>query len=128
MGAEFLNWRNALDLPDPEELLAKPNAFKVPERGDRTFTILASVSQAVVANMTKERYLAAESCIDSEYIFERNGKVESRKAKHWIYTVAEIRRMLKHAGLVVKEIFGSLDRKPYELGSTELFVVSEARP
>ncbi len=59
MGAEFLNWRNALDLPDPEELLAKPNAFKVPERGDRTFTILASVSQAVVSNMTKERYLAA---------------------------------------------------------------------
>ena len=76
----------------------------------------------------KEQYLAEESCIDSEYIFERNGKVESRKAKHWIYTVAEIRRMLKHAGLVVKEIFGSLDRKPYELGSTELFVVSEARP
>jgi len=80
----------------------------------------------------KEQYLAAESCVDSEYIFERDGKVESRKAKHWIYTVAEIRRMLERAGFVAKEIFGSLEHKPYEVGSTELFVVarklSETRP
>src|SRR6185503_1657107 len=33
----------------------------------------------------KERYLADESCIDSEYIFEQNGKTDTRKAKHWIY-------------------------------------------
>ncbi len=73
----------------------------------------------------KEQYLAAESCVDSEYVFERNGKTESRMAKHWIYTAAEIRRMLERAGFAVKGIFGSLDRKPYELGLTELFVVAD---
>ncbi len=52
----------------------------------------------------KERYLAEESCIDSEYIFERNGQTESRKAKHWIYTVAEIRRMLARADFVVLDL------------------------
>jgi SAM-dependent methyltransferase len=76
----------------------------------------------------KERYLAEESCIDSEYIFERDGQNESRKAKHWIYTVAEIRRMLEAAGFTVREYFGSLKCEPYKLGSRELFVVSEARP
>jgi len=75
----------------------------------------------------KERYLAAESCIDSEYIFERNGLSESRKAKHWIYTAAEIRRMLESAGLVVLDCYGSLNCEPYKLGSRELYVVSEAR-
>ena len=73
----------------------------------------------------KERYIADESCVDSEYIFERNGETDSRKAKHWIYTVAEIRRMLERAGFEILNCFGSLKREPYKLGSQELFVVSE---
>ncbi|MGZ5483100.1 MAG: class I SAM-dependent methyltransferase [Pyrinomonadaceae bacterium] len=76
----------------------------------------------------KERYLAEESCVDSEYIFERNGEIDSRKAKHWIYTVAEIRRMLERAGFEVLHCFGSLKGEAFKLGSRELFVVSEARP
>ncbi len=75
----------------------------------------------------KERYLAEESCIDSEYIFEHEGRKESRFAKHWIYTVAEIRRMLDRAGFRVVDCYGSLKCEPYKLGSRELFVVSEAR-
>jgi hypothetical protein len=59
MGLEFLHWRNALDLPNPEDLIAQPSKFVVPERGDQTFTILASVASCVVANMTKTRYLNA---------------------------------------------------------------------
>src|SRR2546423_145705 len=85
------------------------------EVGDITMTI-------------KERYNAEESCVDSEYIFERNGTTESRKAKHWIYTAAEIQRMLERAGFEVINCFGSLDCEPYKLGSRELYVVSEARP
>jgi len=72
----------------------------------------------------KERYLAAESCIDTEYVFERNGQTESRMAKHWIYTAAEIGRMLEHAGLEVQNVYGSLNFGPYELGSDELFVIA----
>ena len=73
----------------------------------------------------KERYVAEESCVDSEYIFERNGETDSRKAKHWIYTVAEIRRMLERAGFEILNCFGSLKGEPFKLGSRELFVVSE---
>lgn len=76
----------------------------------------------------KERYVAEESCVDSEYIFERNGEIDSRKAKHWIYTVAEIRRMLARAGFEALSCFGSLKGEPFKLGARELFVVSEARP
>lgn len=72
----------------------------------------------------KEQYLAEESCIDTEYVFERNGEVESRKAKHWIYTVAEIRRMCERAGFRVLNVYGSLKFEPYVLGSDELFVIA----
>lgn len=75
----------------------------------------------------KERYAATESCIDSEYVFERDGKTESRKARHWIYTAAEIQRMLERTGFSVIDCYGSLKGEPFKLGSRELFVVSEAR-
>jgi cyclopropane fatty-acyl-phospholipid synthase-like methyltransferase len=79
-----------------------------------------------------EQYLAEEGCIDSEYIFERDGKAEARKAKHWIYTAAEIRRMLERTGFAVLNLYGSLKCEPFKLGSDELYVVaqrvSEARP
>jgi len=73
----------------------------------------------------KEQYLAAESCVDSEYIFERNGNTESRMAKHWIYTAAEIRRMLERAGFAFRQSFGSLDCRPFAVGSVELFVIAD---
>lgn len=80
---------------------------------------------ADILTTIKEEYRAEESCIDSEYIFEHAGKTEIGMAKHWIYTVAEIRRMLERAGLAVKEIYGSHDRQPFVLGSDELFVIAK---
>jgi cyclopropane fatty-acyl-phospholipid synthase-like methyltransferase len=75
----------------------------------------------------KERYNAAESCIDSEYIFHRDCQTESRLAREWIYTVGEMRRMLERAGFSILDLYGSLKCEPYKLGSRELFIVSEAR-
>ena len=75
----------------------------------------------------KERYNTADSCIDSEYIFEQNGKTETRVAREWIYTVAEMRRMLERAGFRIIDLYGSVKGEPYQLGSRELFIVSEAR-
>ena len=72
----------------------------------------------------KEQYLATEGCIDTEYVFERNGVSESRLAKHWIYTAAEIRRMLERAGFAVLNLYGSLKCEPFVLRSDELFVVA----
>lgn len=58
-GLEFLAWRKALDLPDPEAVLAAPDSFKVPERGDQAFAVLTAVVTAVVSNLTSERWMAA---------------------------------------------------------------------
>src|SRR5438874_9120744 len=133
----FGNSFGFLEYADMESFLSgvaralKPGARFVIETGMAAESILpkfeAESSHQIgdIHVIIREQYLAEESCVDSEYIFERNGKIESRKAKHWIYTAGEIRRMLERAGIAVKGMFGSLDRKPYELGSTELFVVAD---
>lgn len=92
----------------------------LPEFEEQTSHEVADISLTI-----KERYIAEESCVDSEYIFERNGTSETRKAKHWIYTVAEIKRMLQRAGFDVIEMFGSLKFEPYTLGSNDLIVIAQ---
>jgi hypothetical protein len=57
-GIELLSWLVEMDLPDPEAVLADPDSFVVPERGDRAYAALASVAAAVRADATPERWAA----------------------------------------------------------------------
>ena len=57
-GIELLMWQMEMDLPDPEEVLADPDGFELPERGDRVHAVLSSVAAAVAANPTIDRWLA----------------------------------------------------------------------
>jgi hypothetical protein len=57
-GVELLMWEMDMDLPDPEDVLADPDRFELPERGDRAYAILSAVAAAVAARPTTERWLA----------------------------------------------------------------------
>jgi len=57
-GLEFLTWQSEMDLPDPEDVLAAPESFDVPERADRSYAILSAVAAAVAGNPTVERWNA----------------------------------------------------------------------
>ena len=72
----------------------------------------------------RNSYDANQSCLETEYVFVRNGKVETRYGKQWVYTAGEIRRMLEGAGLTTLNLYSSIDCDPLELGSHQLFVVA----
>ena len=55
-GIELLTWLAEADLPDPEEVLADPESFVLPERGNRALAALSSVASAVAARPTLERW------------------------------------------------------------------------
>lgn len=57
-GLEFLAWLDELDLPDPEVVLANPNAFVVPARPDRALAALHAVTAVVIATPSPERWQA----------------------------------------------------------------------
>ena len=108
----------------------KPGARFVVETGVAAESILPKLEgrtwyQIEDILMTVEhRYLAEESCVDTSYMFIRDGKAETRDAKYWVYTVAEIRRMLERAGFKVAQLYGSTNSEPYVLGSGDLFIVA----
>ncbi|MFE6189753.1 AAA family ATPase [Streptomyces sp. NPDC056465] len=57
-GIELLSYLDHLDLPDPDRVLADPDAFALPERGDRQLAFLISVVAAVQGEPTRKRWEA----------------------------------------------------------------------
>src|SRR5258707_627367 len=94
----FGNSFGFLEYSDMESFLAgvgralRPGARFVVETGMAAESIITKFEAETAHQIDdilltiKERYLAEESCIDTEYVFERDGKTESRMARHWIYT------------------------------------------
>jgi MoxR-like ATPase len=58
-GIELLSWLAEADLPDPEVVLADPDAFVLPERGDRAYAALSSIAAAVAADPSADRWQKA---------------------------------------------------------------------
>ena len=54
-GIELLTFAEELDLPDPDRVLANPEAFALPERGDRQLAFLTAVVAAVQARPSQWR-------------------------------------------------------------------------
>ena len=109
----------------------KPEARFVVGTGTAAESILLNLKERTwyqvedILFAIENRYQVEESCLDTHHTFVRDGKVETRQSKHWVYTVGEIRRMLERAGFAVLEMYGSLDCQPFTLGSHQLFVVAQ---
>ncbi len=71
------------------------------------------------------RYLAEESCFETTFVFTKDGQTETRQNWSFVFTVAEIRRMLATAGFRVLELYGSPTGGPYTVGSGLLYVLAE---
>lgn len=63
--AEFLAYIDALDLPDPEQVLADPASLQlsIEDRADRVYAIGVGVLGAVKGNLTEERWVAVGAVI-----------------------------------------------------------------
>ena len=57
--AEYLTYRDNLDLPDPEAVLKDPRAFVVPGRADHIYVIGAGVMAVMRGDCTAQRWHAA---------------------------------------------------------------------
>ncbi|HET9960115.1 MAG TPA: AAA family ATPase [Polyangiaceae bacterium] len=58
-GLEFVSFLESLDLPDPDHVLARPEEFTLPQRGDRQLAFLTAVVSAVQSRLSESRWRAA---------------------------------------------------------------------
>jgi len=71
------------------------------------------------------RYVPEKSCVETTYTFIRDGKMSVRPGRQFVYTTAEIQRMLSEVGLKPIALFGGPDKKPFELGPHMPLFVTE---
>jgi len=75
--------------------------------------------------LIENHYVPADSRLDTTCTFLWNGQQEVRHFSHFVYTVAEIRRMLAAVGLPTIALYGGSDRSPLEASSRMALLVTE---
>jgi hypothetical protein len=109
----------------------KPGCRFVLETGMAAESILVQLQKVrwykigEIYMLSENNYHPREARLDIQYTFIRDGKAETRPSSSYVLTVNEICRMQSEAGLEPAELFGSLDREPFQLGSPRLIVVSQ---
>jgi SAM-dependent methyltransferase len=74
--------------------------------------------------LAQRRYEPSESRLHVEYTWIRDGKTEKRSMSARLYSVCELLQLFQEAGFSEVQLFSSLDREAFRLGSNRLLVVA----
>jgi len=75
--------------------------------------------------LSENRYDPWESCLNIDYTFVRGNTIETRPTASYVFTAAELRRMLDAAGFVTLSFQGGMAGEPYQLGSPRLIIIAQ---
>ena len=109
----------------------KPGAKLAIETGMAAESILPTLVQkrwhrlGDLMILSENRYDARHSRLDIDYTFVRDGTVETRPTSSYVFTVAEIGRMLEAAGFGEIVFHGGIAGEPYALGTPRLVIVAQ---
>lgn len=73
----------------------------------------------------RNTYVVSESYMATELTYTQHGHIEQHRFKHYVYTLSEISRLLAAHGLQTLSVYGATNRKPYQLGDAQLYLVAE---
>jgi hypothetical protein len=62
--AEFITYRNNMDLPDPDQVLAEPDKFTLPSRADQIYVLGAGILNALTRDISTDRWHAAGKILE----------------------------------------------------------------
>jgi SAM-dependent methyltransferase len=111
----------------------KPGAKLVIETGMTAESILPPLVQkrwhrfGDLMILSENRYDPWESCLHIDYTFVRDGTIETRPSASYVFTAAELRRMLDTAGFETLSLHGGMTGEPYQLGSPRLVIIARRR-
>ena len=75
--------------------------------------------------LSENQYHPRDGRLDIQYTFMRNGEVDCRPSSSYVFTVSELCRMFRQAGMEPAKILGSVGGEPYQMGSPRLIMVAE---
>jgi SAM-dependent methyltransferase len=109
----------------------KPAAKLVIETGMTAESILPTIVQkrwhrfGDLMILSENRYDPWESCLHIDYTFVRGSTIETRPTASYVFTSAELRRMLDAAGFDTLSLYGGMTGEAYQLGSPRLVIIAQ---
>ena len=73
------------------------------------------------------QYLPADSVLKTEFTFLQGEKTEVKTSFHYVFTLAEITRILRGAGFGLRAVFSGLEEHLYQLGDAQAYLVAQRR-
>ena len=70
-------------------------------------------------------YNVEDSYMISNLLFNKEGKREEHSFKHYVFTLGEVKRLLRSYGLKTIATYGSLSKAEYNLGNQQIYIVAE---
>lgn len=77
--------------------------------------------------LVENDHRVAESCLETRYTFVTPQGEETRSGRQYVFTVGELERMFRRAGLEVCALFGSTEMEPFQVGSPRLLLLARKR-
>ena len=109
----------------------KPGAKFVINSGMAAESILTHFPQEksyVLGDLTmhiNNEYIVEDSCLVPHLTYTKNGVSEIHHFKHYVYTIAEIKRLLVSYDLKIIALHSGFQKEPFVLGSPQVFIVCE---
>lgn len=129
----YLSWDEARGFLNAIARALIPGARFIVDTGMAAESILPSLSRnrwhllGNILMLSESTYHCAESRMDIDYTFVRNGEVEKRPTSSYVFSAGELCRMHGEAGLEVLDLLASTTGDPYHIGSPRLLLISSKR-
>lgn len=92
---------------------------KIP--GDKNY-VLGDLSMQI-----HNEYHVEESYLVSHLTYKKDNHSEEHRFKHYVYTIAEIKRLLGAFDLKIINLYSGLDKTDYKLGDPQVYIVCEKK-
>jgi hypothetical protein len=80
--------------------------------------------EGVGLSIQRRKVIDDWSRMENEWIFIKDGRAETFRLRHWIYSGRELRGMLESVGFGAVEIYGDLEGMPYGPRAKRLVAVA----
>jgi cyclopropane fatty-acyl-phospholipid synthase-like methyltransferase len=72
-------------------------------------------------------YIAEDSYMISNLLYTKNGKTEEHSFKHYVFTLAEIKRLLAQYNLHTIATYSTTSKTEYKMGDQQVYIVAEKK-
>lgn len=97
----------------------------LPDYQSRNWQPIGDDDQDPILFLVDNVYDPLESRIDSHLTYIRAGVTQTRLAQHYVFTLAELKRMYNDAGMRVVDCYGSIEGDSYTLGDEAVWILAE---